>query len=110
MRPIVQTLSNATGGTINGYPIVLDYFANPNETTLSVFVTGTVQYTVEYTFDLVNQTPGWTAATGNWTAHPQLTDQSSTKDANIAYPITAVRINQTSGSGSVRFTVMQAGY
>jgi hypothetical protein len=110
MRPIVQTLSNATGGTINGYPVALDYFANPNETTISVLVTGTAQYTVQYTFDLINQTPGWTAASGNWTDHPLLTAQSSTKDANIAYPVTAVRINQTSGGGSVRLTVMQAGY
>jgi len=109
MRPIVQTLSDATGGTLNGNPIPLDYFANPNNITLSVLVTGTATYTVQYTFDLV-QASDWTAATGNWVDHPSLTAQTATKDSNLAYPATAVRIKQTAGSGSVRFTVIQAGY
>lgn len=110
MRPIVQTLSDASGGTLNGNPIPLDYFANPNNITLSVLVTGAATYTVQYTFDLINQTPGWTPSTGNWVDHPSLTSQTTTKDSNLAYPATAVRINQTAGSGSVRFTVIQAGY
>lgn len=110
MRPIVQTLSDASGGTLNGNPVVLDYFANPNNISLSVLVTGTATYTVQYTFDLLNQTEGWTAATGNWTDHPSLTAQTATKDSNLAYPATAVRIRQTAGNGSVRFTVIQAGY
>ena len=110
MRPIVQTLSDASGGTLNSNPIPLDYFANPNNITLSVLVTGTATYTVQYTFDQINQTPGWTPATGNWVDHPSLTSQTATKDSNLAYPAMAVRINQTAGSGSVRFTVIQAGY
>jgi len=110
MRPIVQTLSDASEATLSSNPIVLDYFANPNNITLSVLVTGTATYTVQYTFDLVNQIAGYTPATGNWVDHPSLTAQTATKDSNIAYPATAVRINQTAGSGSVRFTVIQAGY
>jgi len=109
MRPIVQTLSDASGGTLNGNPIPLDYFANPNNITLSVLVTGTATYTVQYTFDLV-QDSDWTAASGNWVDHLSLTAQTATKDSNLAYPATAVRIKQTAGSGSVRFTVIQAGY
>jgi hypothetical protein len=110
MRPIVQTLSDASGGTLYGNPIALDYFANPNETTISVLVTGTATYTVQYTFDLVNQTSDWTPATGNWVNHPTLTAQTATKDANLAYPVTAIRIQQTAGSGSVRLTAIQSGY
>lgn len=108
MRPIVQTLSDASGGALTGNPIPLDVFVSPFNTTLSVQVTGTVNYTVQYTFDNV-QASDWTPATGNWVDHPSLTTQTATKDSNLAYPAVAVRIVQNSGAGSVRFTVIQAG-
>lgn len=108
MRPVVQTLSDASGGALYSNPIPLDNFVSPFNTTLSVTVTGTANYTVQYTFDNV-QAAGWTPGTGNWVDHPSLTTQTATKDSNLAYPAVAVRIVQNSGSGSVRFTVIQAG-
>lgn len=109
MRPNIQTLSDASAGALYSSPVVLDYFVSPNNTSLSVLVTGTVNYTVQYTFDQVNQTPDWTPATGNWVDHTALTGQTATKDSNLAYPAMAVRIVLNSGTGSVRFTVIQAG-
>lgn len=108
MRPIVQTLSDASVAVLYSNAIPLDVFISPFNTSLSVQVTGTVNYTVQYTFDNV-QAPDWTAATANWIDHPSLKTETVTKDSNLAYPAVAVRIVQNSGSGSVRFTVIQAG-
>jgi hypothetical protein len=108
MRPIVQTLSDASGGALSSNAIPLDVFISPFNTSISVQVTGTVNYTVQYTFDNV-QAAGWVASTANWIDHPSLTTQTATKDSNLAYPAVALRIVQNSGTGSVRFTVIQAG-
>ena len=108
MRPIVVTVSNASGGAKNSNTLPLDHYISPFNTSLSVLVTGTANYTVQYTFDRV-QEPGWTPATGNWVNHPNLTAQTTTLDSNLAYPAMAVRIVLNSGTGSVRFTVIQAG-
>lgn len=108
MRPIVQTLSDASLGVKYGNTIPLDVFISPFNTSLSVTVTGTVNYTAQYTFDDV-QASGWTPATANWVDHPSLTSKTASLDSNLAYPATAVRIALNSGNGSVRFTVIQAG-
>lgn len=108
MRPIVQTLSDASLGVKYGNTIPLDVFISPFNTSLSVTVTGTVNYTAQYTFDDV-QASGWTPVTANWVDHPSLTSKTASLDSNLAYPATAVRIALNSGNGSVRFTVIQAG-
>lgn len=108
MRPIVQTVSDASAAAKYGNTIPLDVFISPFNTTLSVTVTGTVNYTVQYTFDDV-QASGWTAGSANWVDHPSLTTKTASLDSNLAYPATAVRIVLNSGAGSVRFTVIQAG-
>lgn len=108
MRPIVQNVSDASLGVKYGNTIPLDVFISPFNTSLSVTVTGTVNYTVQYTFDDV-QASGWTPASGSWVDHPSLTSKTASLDSNLAYPATAVRIALNSGNGSVRFTVIQAG-
>ncbi len=108
MRPVVQTLSDASGGAKQAMPVILDHYISPFATSLSVLVTGTVNYTVQYTFDDVFSST-YAPASGNWVDHPNLTAQTTTKDSNLAYPATAVRIVLNSGTGSVRFTVIQAG-
>ena len=108
MRPVVQTVSDASVSAKSGNAIPLDVFISPFNTTLSVTVTGTVNYTVQYTFDNV-QASDWTPGAANWVDHPSLTSKTGSLDSNLAYPATAVRIVLNSGSGSVRFTVIQAG-
>lgn len=108
MRPVVINVSDASVAAKASNPVVLDHYISPFATTLSVLVDGTVNYTVQYTFDRVFE-DGYTPASGNWVDHPSLTTQTATKDSNLAYPATAVRIVLNSGSGSVRFTVIQAG-
>ncbi len=108
MRPVVYTLSDASGGAKYSNVYAPDGYATPFNIALSVLVTGTVNYTVQYTFDNVFAS-GYNPLTGNWTDHPTLTAKTVTADSNIAYPVTGVRIVLNSGSGSVRFTGIQAG-
>jgi hypothetical protein len=76
---------------------------------LAVTVTGTITYTVQYTFDNVfadNYSP--TAGTSTWFNHPTLTGSASL-NSNIAYPVTGIRLNTSAGSGSATLTIVQAG-
>lgn len=108
MRPVVYTLSDASGGAKYSNVYAPDSYATPFNVALSVLVTGTVNYTVQYTFDDVFAS-GYSASSGNWTDHPTLSSKTATADSNIAYPVTGIRIQLASGSGSVRFTAIQAG-
>lgn len=108
MRPVVFTITDASAGAkvSNVYPP--DNYVSPFNVALSVLVTGTVTYTVQYTFDDVFAA-NFNPASANYTNHPSLTAQTATKDSNIAYPVTGIRIQLSSGTGSVKFTAIQAG-
>lgn len=108
MRPVVFTLSNASGGALTSSVYPPDNYVSPFNVAISVVVTGSATYTVQYTFDDVFAS-GYNPSTGNWTDHISLTAQTTTKDSNVAYPVTGIRIRQTAGSGSVRCTFIQAG-
>lgn len=104
MRPVVFTITGA--GTSN--PMVPDQYISPFNVSLGVTVTGTVNYTVQYTFDNV-MGAGYNPASGNWIDHPSLTAQTVSKDSNVAYPVGGIRLVVASGSGSARLTIIQAG-
>ena len=104
MRPIV--LSQTGAGATRVAP--MDNYISPFNVALGVLVSGTVNYTVQYTFDNVFAS-GYSPASGNWVDHPSLTAQTTTKDSNIAYPVTGVRLNVNSGTGSATLTIIQAG-
>ena len=105
MRPFVTTVNNVTT-TSPVYPT--DIYTAPTNIALSVVVTGTINYTVQYTFDNVFAS-GYDPSTGNWTDHPTLTSQTTTKDSNISYPVRGIRIKSNSGTGSALFTAIQSG-
>ena len=104
MRPVVYTITG-TGVSSVCPP---NNYVTPFNISLGVNVTGTSTYTVEYTFDNVFGI-GYNPSTGNWIPHPYLTLQSTSKDSNIAYPVTGVRLNVSSGTGTVILTIIQAG-
>jgi hypothetical protein len=108
MRPVVYTLSDASGGAKTSGVYAPDNYVSPFNIGLAVTVTGTVNYTVQYTFDNVFANT-YNPSTGTWVDHPTLTAQTATKDSNIAYPVQGIRIKLNSGSGSVVFTAIQAG-
>jgi len=104
MRPVTVTLSDASGGAKSSNAVLLDYFSLP-AVSLQIVVTGTVNYTVEQTLD------DPTAASVTWFPHPDanLVSQTVNRQGNYAYTPRATRITLNSGSGSVAFTVLQAG-
>ena len=104
MRPAVLFIV----GTQTSNVYVPDHYISPMNVALSVRVSGTINYTVQYTFDNVFATD-YNPATGNWVDHPSLTAQTATKDSNIAYPVTGIRIVGNSGTGTAIFTIIQAG-
>ena len=104
MRPVVFTVTGTDASAV--YPP--DHYVSPFNVALSVVVSGTSNYTVQYTFDDVFA-KNYDPATGNWVDHPSLTGQTTTKDSNIAYPVRGVRIKANSGAGTATLTAIQAG-
>ena len=104
MRPVVLSVT----GVGNSIPDPLDHYLTPFNVSLGVVVTGTITYTVQYTYDDVFAA-NYNPSTGNWLPHPSLTAQTGTKDSNIAYPVRAVRLTTSAGTGTATLTVIQAG-
>jgi hypothetical protein len=104
MRPVTYTV---TGTQVSGV-YAPDHYISPFNVALSVVVSGASNYTVEYTFDNVFAS-NYNPATGNWTPHPSLTAQTTSRDSNIAYPVTGIRIKANSGAGTATLTAIQAG-
>lgn len=104
MRPVTYSITG-----VNNSPVwPADHYVSPFNVGLNVVVTGTITYTVQYTFDDVFA-PGFSAASANWTNHPSLTTQSATKDSNIAYPVRGIRLTTSAGTGTATLTIIQAG-
>lgn len=107
MRQIVVTLSDASGGSKTSGPVPLDIHGRP-EISLQVAVTGTANWTVQQTLD----DPFITApANIVWFDHPDvdMVAQTVNRQGNYAYVPAATRIVLNSGTGSVKFTIVQAG-
>jgi hypothetical protein len=106
MRPIRVSVSDASGGTKNSAPAVLDYYGQFG-VALQTVVTGSATYTVQQTLD----NPLEAGVTPTWFDHPDtdLVAQTVNRQGNYAYNPVAVRIQQTAGSGSVQLTALQVG-
>lgn len=104
MRPAVYTVT----GTQQSDVYTPSERVTPFNVGLGVTVTGTSNYTVQYTFDNVFAA-NYSPASGNWVNHPSLTGLTASADSNIAYPVRGIRIIANSGAGSARLTVIQAG-
>lgn len=81
-------------------------FMTPFNATIAVDVTGTINYTVQYTPDDLEL-----VSSPSIFSHPDSAVVSATADAvaNYAFPIGATRILVNSGSGSLRAVFTQAG-
>jgi hypothetical protein len=105
MRPVSYTLTGE-----NASPVYApDHYVSPFNVALAVRVTGTANYTVQYTFDDVFA-KNYNPATGNWTNHPTLAGDTTSEDSNIAYPVRGIRLTTTSATtGTATLTIIQAG-
>jgi hypothetical protein len=104
MRASYQTVTGV--GVSN--PVPLDNYISPFNVGFGNAVTGTATYSIQHTFDDVFAA-GFNPSTAVWYNHPTVAAQTTNMDGNYAFPVAAVRLNLTSGSGSVTTTFIQAG-
>jgi archaellum component FlaF (FlaF/FlaG flagellin family) len=104
MRPTVLSKTGA-GSTA---PVPLDTYRSPFNIGMGIKVSGTVNYTVQHTFDDVFASD-YVASSGTWFNHPVLASLAANADGNYAFPCTAIRLTVNSGDGSATLTVVQAG-
>jgi hypothetical protein len=83
--------------------LVMNTNTNPFNVGFGVIVSGTVDYTVQHTFD--DPAVGFTT----WFNHPTVADQIANADGNYAFPVTGIRITMNSGDGVVTLKLIQAG-
>jgi hypothetical protein len=97
----VQTVSKT--GTGSSSALVMNTNTTPFNVGFGAIVTGSVDYTVQHTFD----DPSGTLTT--WFNHPTIASQIASADGNYAFPVTAIRVTVNSGAGTVTLKVIQAG-
>jgi hypothetical protein len=103
-RPVRVTVGSVTTSNV----IPLDTYRTPFNIGIGCALSAgaSLTYTVNYTYDDV-QAAGFNPATATWFDHATLAAKTTSSDGNIAVPVTALRLNVT--SGSVVMTVIQAG-
>ena len=104
MRPM--TLS--TSGVSVSAPAVMNYLIAPFNVGFGVVVTGTATYTVQHSFD-DPFTSTYTPAAATWFNHIDVVNSTANKDGNYAFPVRAIRVNQTAGAGSTSTVIIQSG-
>lgn len=100
MRPSIRS-QTGTGSTTW---IPMDYLQVPFNVGFGVVASGTVNYTVEHTFDDVT-TVG--AAAPTVFAHEFVVAKTASDDGNYAFPVRAIRVTVNSGTGVATITVLQ---
>ena len=101
MRSIV--ISKTGTGSSSVAP--LDTYRNPFNVGIGVVVSGTVNYTIQHTFDDIQDA----AVTPVWFSHPTLASLSANSDGNYAFPVRGVKVLVNSGAGTATATIIQAG-
>lgn len=97
----VQTVSKT--GTGSSSSLVMNTNVSPFNVGFGVVVTGTVNYTVQHTFD--DPAVGFMT----WFSHPTIASQTANADGNYAFPVTGVKVLVNSGSGTATMNLVQAG-
>ena len=97
----VQTVSKTGSG--NSSALVMNTNVSPFNVGFGVGVSGTVNYTVQHTFD--DPTTGFST----WFSHPTIANLIANADGNYAFPVLQIRLTVNSGSGTATLTMIQAG-
>jgi len=100
-------VKRTTSGVSASAPIPLNIHAKYFSATAAGYVTGTVAVTLQFTMDDPFATD---LSSATWINHPDATGQTANFAVAFVSPVTAVRLNQTSGSGSCLLTVIQSGH
>lgn len=105
------TTGNVTAGTVGVGStrwIGLSYQIAPAHVSVGCTVTGSVTYTVEYTYDTVANLPDGTTYAKVFPV-TEMTGLTATADGNITFPVQACRATITAGTGTLDVAVLQAG-
>lgn len=97
----VQVVSKTGVGSSDA--LVMNTNISPFNVGFGVIVTGTVNYTVQHTFD--DPAVGFST----WFSHPTIASQAANADGNYAFPVTGIKVLVNSGSGTATLKVIQAG-
>lgn len=97
----LQTVSKT--GTGSSSALVMNTNVSPFNVGFGVIVTGTVNYTVQHTFD--DPATGFTT----WFDHPTVASQATDQDGNYAFPVTGIKLLVNSGGGTATLKLVQAG-
>lgn len=96
-----------TNGVGSSVPVIMDTMVNPASYGAAVVVSGTVNYSVEVSyddfaplFDLNANTPTWFAATG-------FSSQATNQNGTITGPCTMIRLTINSGTGIARLKLIK---
>jgi len=98
-----QQIATKTG-TGSSNVIATDTYISPFNVGFGVVVTGTVNYTVQHTFDNPQ-----TVASPTWFSHPTVAAATTSQDGNYAFPVAAIKVLVNSGAGTATMTLIQAG-
>lgn len=105
MQSITLTVTGEGSSAVRA----LDFFQNPFNVGLGAVKTGTVDYTVEYTFEDPTNAD-FNPATAKWFAISALTGKTGDEAAAFTTPCRGIRITGNTGSvGSVTLYIQQAG-
>lgn len=97
----LQTVSKT--GTGSSDSLVMNTNISPFNVGFGVIATGTVNYTVQHTFD--DPAVGFSA----WFSHPTVAGETANADGNYAFPVTGIKVLVNSGSGTATLKLVQAG-
>ena len=97
----VQIVSKTGVGSSSA--LVMNTNISPFNVGFGVIVTGTVNYTIQHTFD--NPAIGFST----WFPHPTVASQAANADGNYAFPVTGIRLTVNSGGGTAQLNLIQAG-
>lgn len=97
----VQIVSQTGAGSTA--PLVMNTNISPFNVGFGVIVTGTVNYTIQHTFD--DPAVGFST----WFPHPTVAAQAANADGNYAFPVTGIRLTVNSGGGTAQLKLIQAG-
>lgn len=85
----------------------INFYAQQVQIGIGCSVTGQATYTVEYTYEDLNNMPTGVSSPEVF-ALSSLTDKTTSADSTILWPIAYIRLNVTEGAGTVRMTFVQS--
>lgn len=97
----LQTVSKTGVGSSSA--LVMNTNITPFNVGFGVVVSGTVDYTVQHTFD--DPSVGFST----WFSHPTIAGETTNQDGNYAFPVTGIKLLVNSGSGTATLKLVQAG-